>query len=151
MAQPDDAGTKEHIKQSIRELFRAENGPGSQNPDDYIVSPDKTPESIRAVAERILADDYLPITRGKGQVDLDRNDTLRKIVSGLASFRRHVDLAEIEVDLFLDGRVAIARTLLPTSDSKDTPPSEASYRNMHVFLKRDNEWRCVAWQVTRVQ
>jgi hypothetical protein len=151
MVLPDDAATKEHIKQSIRELLRAENGPGGQERDNYIVSPDNTPNSIRLVAEGILAGDYLPVTRGKGQVDRDRDDTLAKIITGPPSFRRHVDRAEIQVALFLDGRVAIGRTLLPTTDSRDNPPSEAAYRNMHVFLKRDNAWKCVAWQVTRVQ
>lgn len=151
MAQSDQAGIKDEIRQSIRKLFRAENGPGGHDPRDYIVSPDSTPESIRAVADGILASDYLPITRGKGQVDRSRDDTLAKIAGASRSFRRHVDRAEIEVDLFLDGRMAIARTLLPATDSSVDPPAESSYRNLHVFLKRDNEWKCVAWQVTKVQ
>jgi ketosteroid isomerase-like protein len=67
-------------------------------------------------------------------------------------FIRHVDQAVIEVTFFPDNnRVAIARSLLPATDARETPPAEASYRNMHVFLKREDTWQCVAWQVTKVQ
>jgi hypothetical protein len=153
MIQSDDEKIKEDIRKLVRTLFRAENGPGGQDPDDYIVDPDNTRDSIRATADDILAPEgkYLPVIRGRGQVDLNRDDTLGKIVNGPPSFRRHVGRAEIEVALFLDDRVAIARSLLPTTDSTTNPPTQASFRNMQVFLKLDNEWKCVAWQVTRVQ
>ena len=118
----------------VRKLFQAENYPGDPN-----------------TARDILATDYLPITRGKGQVDRDRNETLDKIANASQSLRRKVDQAEIDVALFLQGQVAIARTLLPIIDSATTPPTEASFRNMQVFLKRDDGWKCVAWQVTKVQ
>jgi ketosteroid isomerase-like protein len=117
-------------------LFQAENHPGDPDAAGKILG-----------AER----DYLPIIRGKGQVDRDRKDTLGKIAKSSETFRRHVDKAEIDVALFLEGRVAIARSLLPTTDSATTPPTEASYRNTQVFVKQDDGWKCVAWQVTRVQ
>jgi len=125
---------KKEIKDVVRKLFHAENAPGN-----------------RDAATDILATDYLPIIRARGQVDASREDTLEKIANSSPSFVRHVDQDAIEVALFLDNRVAIARTLLPTTDSRETPPAEASYRNTHVFLNRDNEWKCVAWQVTKVQ
>jgi hypothetical protein len=115
-------------------LFQAENHAGDPNaPGD------------------ILATDYLPIIRWKGQVDRDRSDTLDKIANAPKTVWRKVDQAEIDVAFFLEGHVAIARTLLPTTDSATTPPTEASFRNTQVFLKREDGWKCVAWQVTRVQ
>ena len=139
------------IEAAVRELFRAENGPGGGDDKEFVTQPDNTAQSVRDVAERILANDYLPITRVRGQVDRDRNETIQKIVNGSSSFRRHADRATIQVKLFLDGQVGIARSLLPTTDFSASPPVEASYRNTHVFLKRDSSWKCVAWHVTRVQ
>lgn len=134
MTQSNTDETKEAIRKLVRKLFQSENYPGDRN-----------------TANDILAADYLPITRGKGQVDLDRDDTLKKIAGASGSFQRRVDDAEIDVALFLDDQVAIARSLLPATDSATTPPTDASFRNMQVFLKRENGWQCVAWQVTRVQ
>lgn len=134
MSQSDEERVKEEIRILVRKLFRAENYPGDEN-----------------AASSVLSTDYLPITRGKGQVDRDRDETLRKIADPSPSFQREVDRAEIDVALFLDNRVAIARSLLSTTDSKESPPVKASYRNMQVFLKRDDQWKCVAWQVTKVQ
>ena len=134
MSQSYGERIKEEIRMLVRKLFRAENYPGDKN-----------------AAASVLATDYLPITRGKGQVDRDRDQTLRKIADSSRTFHREVDTAEIEVALFLDNRVAIARSLLPTNDSKENPPAKASYRNMQIFLKRDDQWQCVAWQVTKVQ
>jgi len=131
---PSAERTKEEIRSLVRKLFQAENHPGDPN-----------------TASDVLATDGLPITRGKGQVDRDRNETLDKIANASQSLRRKVDQAEIDVALFLQGQVAIARTLLPIIDSATTPPTEASFRNMQVFLKRDDGWKCVAWQVTKVQ
>ena len=151
MKTPDTELIKSRLRETVRMLFRAENGPSSQNDDDHLAAPDNTTEGIRRVVDGILASDYLPIVRGRGQVDIDRQDTLNKVSSGSPSFLRHVARAEIEVDLFLDHQVAIVRSLLPTTDSRTTPIVEASYRNLHVFVRAEGQWRCVAWQVTRVQ
>jgi ketosteroid isomerase-like protein len=134
MSQINNEVIKEAIRDLVRKLFQAENHPGDKD-----------------TAADILATDYLPIIRAKGQVDDSRKDTLEKIANGSPLFVRHANQAVIEVALFLDNQVAIARTLLPTTDSRETPPVEAAYRNTHVFLKRDDEWQCVAWQVTKVQ
>jgi hypothetical protein len=124
---------KERIRVLVRSLFRSENSPGDRN-----------------IAENILADDYLPITRAKGQLDLDREDTLQKIANASASRHRDVDNATIDVALFQDNSVAIAKSLLPMTNSEYDLPIVEHYRNMHVFLNRNNLWQCVAWQVTKV-
>jgi hypothetical protein len=93
----------------------------------------------------------MPIVRAKGQVDKDRDDTLSRIEKANPTFRRHVDDAVIDVQLFPEHRVAVARTLLPTTDSSGAAPVAASFRNLQVFLKRGDTWECVAWQVTKVQ
>lgn len=123
------------IKELVCTLFRAENPPGN-----------------REDAKKILADDnrYLPIIRGSGKPDTNRNDTLKKFEKPNPNFNRHVEKATTEVTL-LDDRVAIARTLLPMTDSTDGTPKEVAYRNMHVFQKEGDQWKCVAWQVTKVQ
>ena len=150
MVEPDVVAIKEMLREAVRTLFRAENGPSTHDNGDYLASPHNTADGIRNIVDGILASDYLPIVRGRGQVDLDRDDTLKKIAAGSPSFVRHVARADIKVDLFLDNQVAIIRSLLPTTDSRDTPIVEAPYRNLHVFLRTDDKWRCIAWQVTRV-
>jgi hypothetical protein len=129
-----DESIKERIRELVRSLFRSENYPGN-----------------RDVAANILADDFTPITRASGKVDRDREDTLQKIDNASASRHRDVDKAEIEVLLFQDDSVAITESLLPMTNSEHDPPTIEYYRNMHVFLKRNDLWQCVAWQVTKVQ
>jgi hypothetical protein len=63
MNPPDDEAT---IKDLVRRLFQAEN---SQNEQD---------------ADQILASDYLPITRGSGQVDQSRKHTLKEHRRGIS-------------------------------------------------------------------
>jgi hypothetical protein len=132
MSQSEES-IKEKIRELVRSLFRSENHPGN-----------------RDAAEDILAIDYLPITRAKGQLDLDRNDTLQKIANASASRHRDVDNATIDVALFQDDSIAIAKSLLPMTNLEYDPPIVEYYRNMHVFLHRNNLWQCVAWQVTKV-
>lgn len=134
MNQSDDESTKEEIRNLVRSLFRAENYPGD-----------------RATAANILAEDYLPIARAKGQIDRDREDTLQKIANASKSFHRDVDGATIDVVLFQENTVAIVRSKLPTTNLSQVPPIKASYRNMHVFLKREDRWQCTAWQVTKIE
>jgi ketosteroid isomerase-like protein len=124
---------EDEIRELVRKLFRAENHPGD-----------------KGAAADVLATDYIPIVRARGQVDRNRDDTLDKIAGASPSFHRHVDRAQIDVHLFPEGQVAIVTSLLPTTDSATKPATEASFRNMHVFLKRSDGWKCVAWQVTRV-
>lgn len=122
------------VRELVRSLFRAENGApaeGDRRPDD------------------ILAHDYLPITRASGAVDESRQAHLDRIANPSGSLTRDAENATIDVSLFLEGQVAIARTELPTTDPGKTP-ADASFRNMQVFLKREGEWKCVAWQVTRI-
>ena len=123
------------IKELVCTLFRAENPPGNKE-----------------AAEEILADDkhYLPIIRGSGKPDKDRNETLENFRKPNLNFCRHVEKANPEVTL-LDDSVAIARTLLPMTDSTGGTPKEVAYRNTHVFQKKGDQWKCVAWQVTKVQ
>jgi hypothetical protein len=133
MTRFDNERTKEDIRGIVHNLFRSENYPGD-----------------REAADNILADDYIPITRAKGQTDSDREDTLKKIANASASRHRDVDRAEINVALFQDDSVAIVKSRLPVTNSEHNPPVVEHYLNMHVFLKRNNQWKCVAWQVTKV-
>jgi hypothetical protein len=147
----NDEQERADIVERVRTLFRAENGPGGEAPDDFIVSPDNSIASVRRAAEAILAVDYVPIIRGKGQMDRDRDETLARMIGASPLFRRHVSRAEIEVKFFLESSVAIVRALIPTTDSQANPPISSPYRNLQVFIKREGSWRCVAWQVTRIQ
>jgi hypothetical protein len=128
-----DESIKEGIRELVRSLFRSENYSGDRN-----------------VAENILADDYLPITRAKGTVDESLEATLKKIANASPFLHRDVDNAVIDVALFQDDSVAIAKSLLSLTDSEHDPPTVKRYRNMHVFLNRKDRWQCVAWQVTEV-
>ena len=151
MTETINAEIQAQVRQRVRTLFRAENGPNENIDENYIAPPHNTAEGIRSIVDGILANDYLPIVRGKGQVDRDREDTLKKISAGSPGFVRHVELADIRIDLFLDNRLAIVRSLLPCTDSRNGPPVDVSYRNMQVFLHSDAVWQCIAWQVTRIE
>lgn len=129
-----DESSKEEIRELVRSLFRSENYHGDRN-----------------IAEDILADDYLPITRATGKVDENRDDTLQKIANASPFRHRDVDNAVIDVAFFQDDNVAIAKSLLSLTDSEPDPPTVKRYRNMHVFLNRRDRWQCVAWQVTEVK
>jgi len=131
---PSDEEARTEVEALARQLFEAENVPGD-----------------RSTAARVLAADYLPITRGNGTTDRDRDETLSKFERPNLNFHRHLDRAIINVDVFLEHRLAIARTLLPMTDASSGAPTAVSYRNMQVFLKRGEGWECVAWQVTKVQ
>ena len=123
---------EEEIKTAVRRLFTAEN------------------ERNDKVAEEFLAPDSIPIIRGNGHADRDRSETLTKIGNpGRPHLVRHVDQATIDVTLFCNDTVAIARTLLPTTDTTATPP-DATFHNMQVFLRRNDQWQVVAWQVTKI-
>ena len=69
MRQLGKAKDMQVIEAAVRDLFRAENGPGSEDDEEFVTQPDNTAQSVRDVAERILSNDYLPITRARGQVD----------------------------------------------------------------------------------
>jgi hypothetical protein len=133
------------IKELVCTLFRAENPPGCH--DDAANPPDR-----REVANKILADEghYLPIIRGSGKVDKNRDETLGKFENPNPNFCRHVDQANPEVTLIEDG-IAVARTLLPMTDSTNGNSTEVAFHNTHVFKKFGNQWKCIAWQVTKVQ
>ena len=151
-ALPEEATkeTEERVREAVRSLLKAENGPGGLGAD-YIVTPDNSPDTIRAVANDSLSSVYLPVVRGKGQVDRDRNHTIENIVGASSKFVRHVGRSEIAVSVFRPMRMAIARTLLPTTDSREDPPVQADYRNLQVFIWEKGAWRCLAWQVTLVK
>jgi hypothetical protein len=138
---------EETISELVRKLFRAENRKDEQS------DPSATAQNRQGdqdAADILAARGYLPITRAKGQVDKGRKDTLKKIAGGSPLFVRHVEDAKIKVTVYPGNKMAIARSRLPTTDGRDTPPAKAVYRNMHVFLERNGRWVCVAWQVTKV-
>jgi hypothetical protein len=109
-------GTQEEIKELVRRLFRSENHPS--NPD---------------VAADILADDYLPITRATGKIDENRKDTLDKIAKASPFRHREVDHAEIDVALFQDDSMAIARSRLPMTIIQKTFPQQLNIIATRMF------------------
>lgn len=121
----------ETIQQKVYDLFEAAN------------------QGARGVAESILAQDYLPIIRASGHVDSSREETLERIGRTNSARLREVNKDAIAVTLFHAGTVAIARSKETLTLLDQSPVGVEDYWNLHVFVKRNGQWECIAWQVTR--
>ncbi|HEX6642717.1 MAG TPA: nuclear transport factor 2 family protein [Thermoanaerobaculia bacterium] len=132
MSETDDSlAIKEQITASLRGLFEAENPGGN-----------------REAAAEFFAPDCIPIIRGSGQKAGSRDEMLKSFGTR-PDFYRYASRAVIEVTLFLENQLAIATTILPTIDVSGATPAMATYCNTHVLLRRDDEWKCISWQVTK--
>jgi len=105
-------------------------------------------ERNRAAAEAVLAEDFAAITRARG-VEQDRDGLLDEIAQPKSSTVRRA----LGDDLWLhqSGDLAVVRSLVTTTD--DAAPADApkTYRNLHVFERRDGRWKCLAWQVSELR
>lgn len=100
----------------------------------------------RRKADEILAADFTAITRARGdeqsrerlldEIAHPRNPTLRRTLIDTSVWTRN------------GGNLAVVRTLIETSDESNSAAAPTRFRNIHVFERLGQDWRCVGWQVT---
>lgn len=49
------------------------------------------------------------------------------------------------------GGLGVVRSLITTGERAEPHTILGRFRNIHVFGKQGGQWRCVAWQVTRLK
>jgi hypothetical protein len=102
----------------------------------------------RRKADDILAKDFLFITRARGdeqtraslldEVAQPKNPAVqRTLVDGSVSTRGSGDLC-------------VVWSVVSTRDTANPGAAEGRFRNVHVFERQQQEWRCLSWQVTKV-
>ena len=58
---------------------------------------------------------------------------------------------EDEHDLVLEsGNLAVIRSIVTTTDRTKPGLTPARNRNIHVLVNEQGNWRCIAWQVTKL-
>lgn len=101
-----------------------------------------------AAAETLLAPAFAGITRASGREE-DRAALLAAIASptrpGLWRY-----LVESETRAWVDGGLGVVSSVVQTRSPVVCEPT-GCFRNLHVFQRDAGGWRCVAWQVTRVE
>ena len=100
-------------------------------------------KASREELEPILADD-ITIIRSTGVIE-DKQRMLERVASYKSGRIREIE--EANVSVYGDSAVVTSRIALRE------PGGEISGRfwNTLVFVKREGGWRCVTWQVTRIQ
>ncbi|HEX8691773.1 MAG TPA: nuclear transport factor 2 family protein [Longimicrobium sp.] len=100
----------------------------------------------REDAEGILSPSFTAITRSSGQ-EQDRDGLLEAIGKGSDKVR----ILEDGVEARVSGDLGVVRSIVTVAgrDRPDVPL--ASYRNIHVFTREAGDWRCVSWQVTKLE
>lgn len=95
-------------------------------------------------ADRLLAPDFVAITRSHG-AEHNRKELLNKIVNPGLTFVRRIE-GEPWVEHGAD--LAVVRSVVVILDG--SPPAEVRFRNTHVLKRYGDEWKCLAWQVTKL-
>src|SRR5947209_2830228 len=100
----------------------------------------------RRKASKILAQDFMTITRADGRVE-DRGALLDAIEKHANKNHRRLNRERWDVREF--GDAAVVTSVVTMHKTKDTEEVLGTYRNIHVFHgKVEGVGLCVAWQVT---
>lgn len=117
-----------HLIDHVRQLIDAEN------------------RGDRRQAAGILADDFVAITRRAG-LEENRDDLLKKIGSPPAPNPKR-ELTQFQI--WESASLGVVRSLVRTTDPT-TQLVTGEFRNLHVFKREGQTWRCVNWQVTELK
>ncbi|MFG3438824.1 nuclear transport factor 2 family protein [Nonomuraea sp. NPDC047897] len=97
----------------------------------------------REAAERLLAADFVGITRARGE-EQARDELLAEVARPA-----NPDLdRDVDADDLWTGRgpnLCVVRSIVTT----DEPVRR--FRNLHVLVVEQDRWRCLAWQVTELK
>lgn len=95
-------------------------------------------------AESLLSREFIAITRASGKEE-SKNKMLETIAKGNPNYPdMDRKLEEYEV-VGETGDLVVVRSIVTT-----TNPT-GRYRNIHVFVKEDEQMRCKVWQVTKLE
>jgi len=126
--------TKTNLVELVRQLVEAENEGG---------------ESGKAKAGDILAQNFIAITRSSGDEE-NRNDLLKAIANP-----KNPDLVrefdEREFRVWECGDLGVVRSLITTKERSNLKTILGRFRNIYMFENQQEQWRCVAWQVTKLK
>jgi hypothetical protein len=106
-------------------------------------------EPGRARADAILAKDFTAITRARGQ-EQDR-DALLKEIANPKNPNLNRELEKHGYWERYSGDLGVARSLVATTDRANPQAEPKKFRNIHVFQRQREQWRCVAWLVTELK
>jgi len=101
-----------------------------------------------AEAEPILSQKgFVGITRMDGE-EQDRKGLLDRIENPRnAAVRRAVKVEHS----WVSPELGVVQSIVTTTNPGDPNFTSGRFRNLHVFQKEGEEWRCLAWQVTKLQ
>ncbi len=120
--------------EQVRQLIAAENEGGEQG---------------KKIADLILAQNFTMITRSNG-VEEDR-DNLLKAIANPSNPNLFRELEEREFWVRRLGDLGVVRSLITTKERAAPNTILGRFRNIHIFENQQGQWRCVAWQVTRLK
>ena len=98
----------------------------------------------RESLERILTDDFR-IIRSNLIIE-DKPAMLCRVAADASGRKRELDDESESVKIYEDSAVVTCRIMLKEKDGKIV----GHFWNTNVFVKREEEWRCVVWQVARI-
>lgn len=101
-----------------------------------------------AAADALLSREFANITRASG-----REEHRAALLAAIASparpgLWRH--LVEPENRAWAGADIGVVSSMVQTRSPVAGEPS-GRFRNLHVFAREAGQWRCVAWQVTRLE
>lgn len=95
--------------------------------------------------EKLLADDYTGV-RGDGSV-LTKAQEIEKYKSGAIKYATN-DVQDLKIRVY--GHTAVSTSLSTSKNIRDGQPHVGTTRNIRVWVKQNGNWKCVAYQTTRV-
>ncbi|MGQ0537725.1 MAG: nuclear transport factor 2 family protein [Gemmatimonadaceae bacterium] len=99
-------------------------------------------------AAKVLAEDFVAITRARGE-EQARAALLQEIANPRnPNITRAI---EAEPRERVSGDIGMVRSIVRAVDKTQPGATPNRYRNIHVFERRQGDWRCVLWQVTEIK
>jgi hypothetical protein len=95
-------------------------------------------------AQMILSKEFIAITRSSGKEE-NREMLLKSIEKGSEKNPNIVRIMDKEYKVVENGHLGIVRSKVITKNP------EGNYRNLHIFRKENDHWKCIIWQVTELK
>jgi hypothetical protein len=95
--------------------------------------------------EKLLADDYTGV-RGDGSV-LTKAQEIEKYKSGAIKYETN-EIKDLKIRVY--GHTAVSTSLSSSKNIRDGKEHIGTTRSTRVWVKQKGEWKCVAFQTTRV-